>query len=130
MIVATVGAQLALLLDAASFAVMSAICLSLPPFRPSGQVTPANAAAGRNWLGLGILLRFPAVLVLTICGFGMLFLDGVATVLYPVYSRTFLHVGAAGTACWSRPLGPGPCSAWSRGSACSAACRRRGGSAP
>lgn len=95
-IVATVGAQLALLLDAASFAVMSAICLSLPSIRPLAQVAPADATAGRNWLGLGILLRFPAVLILSACGFGMLFLDGVATVLYPVYCRTFLHVGASG----------------------------------
>jgi predicted MFS family arabinose efflux permease len=95
-IVATVGAPLALLLDAVSFAVMSAICLALPSLRPSGQVTPADAKARRNWLGLGILLRFPAVLILSGCGFGMLFLDGVATVLYPVYCRTFLHVGPGG----------------------------------
>jgi hypothetical protein len=75
---------------------MSAICLALPSLRPSGQVTPADAKARRNWLGLGILLRFPAVLILSGCGFGMLFLDGVATVLYPVYCRTFLHVGPGG----------------------------------
>jgi MFS family permease len=36
------------------------------------------------------------VLVITACGFGMLVLDGVATVLYPVYARTFLHTGSAG----------------------------------
>ncbi len=46
--------------------------------------------------GPGILLRFPAVLVITACGFGMLVLDGMATVLYPVYARTFLHAGSAG----------------------------------
>jgi hypothetical protein len=112
LIVATVGAPLALLLDAGSFAVMAALCLSLPPsLRPASparaspeQATPARAApeqagpeqAGAGRLGLGILLRFPAVLVLTACGFGMLVLDGVATVLYPVYCRTFLHAGSAG----------------------------------
>lgn len=99
MIVAAVGAGLALLLDAVSFAVMSALCLVLPVFRP---VTPARAARpgprapDRNWLGLAILLRFPAVLLLTACSVGMLCLDGIATVLYPVYCRTFLHVSAAG----------------------------------
>jgi MFS family permease len=106
LIVATVGAPLALLLDAGSFAVMTAICLSLPPFRRPADPAHAETAraepvqappvSGHNRLGLGILLRFPAVLVLTACGFGMLFLDGVATVLYPVYSRTFLHTGSAG----------------------------------
>jgi MFS family permease len=106
LIVATVGAPLALLLDAGSFAVMTALCLSLPSLdRPpeSAQTEPAQTepaqtepepAHGR--LGLGILLRFPAVLVITTCGFGMLFLDGMATVLYPVYARTFLHTGSAG----------------------------------
>ncbi|MFY9929010.1 MAG: MFS transporter [Streptosporangiaceae bacterium] len=98
-IVASVGAPVALVVDAASFAVMSAICLTLPL---SGATEAADPAATpptttrRSWLGLGILLRFPGVLTLTACGFGMLFLDGVATVLYPVYCRTFLHVSASG----------------------------------
>jgi predicted MFS family arabinose efflux permease len=94
LIVATVGAPLALLLDAASFAAMAAICLNLP-FRPPAR-REVPAAGRRSRLGFGLLFRFPAVLVLTACGFGMLFLDGVATVLYPVYCRTFLHVGPAG----------------------------------
>jgi MFS family permease len=101
LIVATVGAPLALLLDAGSFAVMTAICLSLPSLDRPPEPAPAEPAqaepvAGHNRLGLGILLRFPAVLVITACGFGMLFLDGVATVLYPVYARTVLHTGSAG----------------------------------
>jgi len=98
-IVAAVGAGLALLLDAVSFAVMSALCLALPAFRPVSPVRaagPGSRAPDRNWLGLGILLRFPAVLLLTACSVGMLGLDGIATVLYPVYCRTFLHVSAAG----------------------------------
>jgi predicted MFS family arabinose efflux permease len=98
-IVATIGAGLALLLDAVSFAVMSALCLTLPAFRAARTVNsarPGPRAAGRNWLGLGILFRFPAVLLLTACSVGMLCLDGIATVLYPVYCRTFLHVSAAG----------------------------------
>jgi predicted MFS family arabinose efflux permease len=93
--VATVGAGLALVLDAVSFAVMAALCLSLPAFRP-GPPAPVSSGAGRNWLGLGVLFRFPAVVVLTVCSCGMLCLDGVATVLYPVYCRTFLHVSAVG----------------------------------
>jgi MFS family permease len=106
LIVATVGAPLALLLDAGSFAVMTATCMSLPSFRPppeplppeTGRAEPGQAppVSGRAWMGPGILLRFPAVLVITACGFGMLVLDGVATVLYPVYARTFLHTGSAG----------------------------------
>jgi MFS family permease len=102
-IVATIGAPYALVFDAASFAVMSAICLSLPalaaaapellkPPEPPSEEHPMR----RNGLGLGLLLRFPAVLVLSLCSFGMLFLDGIATVLYPVYSRSFLHTGPAG----------------------------------
>jgi predicted MFS family arabinose efflux permease len=101
LIVATVGAPLALLLDAGSFAVMTAICLSLPSLRrpaepAQAEPVPAPPVSGHDRLGLGILFRFPAVLVITACGFGMLFLDGVATVLYPVYCRTFLHTGSAG----------------------------------
>jgi predicted MFS family arabinose efflux permease len=112
-IVASIGAPVALLIDAVSFAVMSAICLTLPlsgpaPAPAGAASTPAastpaasDAHAGasttrRNWLGLGILLRFPGVLTLTACGFGMLFLDGIATVLYPLYCRRFLHVSATG----------------------------------
>jgi predicted MFS family arabinose efflux permease len=109
-IVASVGAPVALVVDAASFAVMSAICLTLPLSGPVPQAAGSAEAADttatpsatpstttrRSWLGLGILLRFPGVLTLTACGFGMLFLDGVATVLYPVYCRTFLHVSASG----------------------------------
>jgi predicted MFS family arabinose efflux permease len=94
LIVATVGAPLALLLDAASFVVMAAICLNLPSRPPARRDVPA--AGRRSRLGFGPLFRYPAVLVLTACGSGMLFLDGVATVLYPVYCRTFLHVGPAG----------------------------------
>jgi hypothetical protein len=101
LIVATVGAPVALVLDAASFAVMTAVCLSLPPLHRAAppvpaQPAPAPAGAGHGRRGLWILFRFPAVLVLTACGFGMLFLDGVATVLYPQYCRTFLHVGPTG----------------------------------
>jgi predicted MFS family arabinose efflux permease len=101
LIVATVGAPLALLLDAGSFAVMTAVCLSQPPPHRKaspeqagpGLAEPARACARR---GPGILFRYPAVLVLTACGFGMLFLDGLATVLYPQYCRTFLHAGPTG----------------------------------
>ena len=93
-IVVAAGAGFALLLDAVSFAVMSALCLSLPVRQARESLV--RQAPHRNRLGLGILLRFPAVLVLTACGTGLLCLDGVATVLYPVYCRTFLHVTAAG----------------------------------
>lgn len=106
LVVATVGAPLALVLDAGSFAVMTAICLSLPPLRRKtapGQAGPelaqpaqAQPAQARYRRGSWILFRFPAVLVLTACGFGMLFLDGVATVLYPQYCRTLLHAGPTG----------------------------------
>jgi predicted MFS family arabinose efflux permease len=96
-IVATIGAPYALVFDAASFAVMSAICLSLPTLAAAAPEPPSDEhPMRRNGLGLGLLLRFPAVLVLSLCSFGMLFLDGIATVLYPVYSRSFLHAGPAG----------------------------------
>jgi predicted MFS family arabinose efflux permease len=96
-IVATIGAPYALGCDAASFAVMSAICLALPALAPASPDAPADSGRGRrNWLGLGLLFRFPAVLVLSVCSFGMLLGDGIATVLYPVFSRSFLHAGATG----------------------------------
>jgi predicted MFS family arabinose efflux permease len=96
-IVATLGAPFALVCDAVSFAVMSVICVGLPALGPASRDATGKAdPARRNVLGLTILFRFPAVLVLSFCGFGMLFLDGVATVLYPVYCRSFLHAGAAG----------------------------------
>ena len=56
LIVATVGAPLALLLDAGSFAVMTAVCLSLPPLHRKAspgqadrdQAEPARARARRE----------------------------------------------------------------------------------
>jgi hypothetical protein len=74
---------------------MSALCLRLPAFRPARTVEPSPRPARRH-AGLGILLRYPAAAVLTVCSVGLLALDGMATVLYPVYCRTFLHVGAVG----------------------------------
>ncbi len=94
-IIATLGAGYALVLDAASFAVMSALCLRLPAFRPVRTVEPSPPQARRR-AGLGILFRYPAAAVLTVCSVGLLGLDGMATVLYPVYCRTFLHVSAVG----------------------------------
>lgn len=93
-IVATAGAGFALLLDTASFAMMAAVCLSLPAFRPVRAAVPDPRT--KNQSGLALLFRIPAVLVLTVCSVGLLCLDGMATVLYPVYCRTFLHTTAAG----------------------------------
>ncbi len=97
LIVATIGAPYALVFDAASFAGMAAICLSLTSLGPPAPKEPGgHRPARRGRPGLGLLARFPAVLVLAVCSFGVLFLDGVATVLYPVYSRSFLHAGPTG----------------------------------
>jgi predicted MFS family arabinose efflux permease len=93
LIVATIGAPFALGFDAVSFTVMAVICLGLPSSGPVSRASPAQAGLRRSRLSLR---SFPAVLVLSCCGFGMLFLDGVATVLYPEYCRSFLHAGAAG----------------------------------
>jgi MFS family permease len=95
LIIASLGTGYALVLDAASFAVMSAICLRLPAFRPVRTVEPGSRSVRRHG-GLGILLRYPAAAVLTVCSVGLLALDGMTTVLYPVYCRTFLHVSAVG----------------------------------
>jgi MFS family permease len=137
-IVSTIGAPYALVFDAASFAVMSALCLSLPALALAAPVPPGGAGpaaperpgdAGpvrRNWPGLGLLFRFPAVLVLSVCSFGMLFLDGIATVLYPVYrAGASCTPGRPATASWCRPREPVPCSAWSPGRPWPAACRPR-----
>ena len=101
LIVATIGAPFALLFDAVSFAVMAVICLGLPSAGPVSRASPARAGRRRNRLSLR---SFPAVLVLSFCGFGLLRLApdlAVAVVLlglaafawgpYYVFERTLVQ---------------------------------------
>jgi predicted MFS family arabinose efflux permease len=102
LLVAWTGAPTALLVDALSFAAMSAVCFGLPALGPAQR----SAERRRTWLGSGLLFRLPAVLVLTATSIGFLVLLGMIEVLLPVLSRgdlaggprTYgLLVGAMGT---------------------------------
>ncbi|WP_169514627.1 MFS transporter [Actinokineospora enzanensis] len=83
-IVAWTGPTAALVVDAVSFAVMSAICFRLPEFH-------VDRAPRR--LGFGALGKLPTVVVLTLTTVGFLFLQGMAEVFYPVFSRDGLGAG-------------------------------------
>jgi predicted MFS family arabinose efflux permease len=96
LLVAHAGAGYALLLDAVSFGAMALICLRLPPLHRRQETSVEAGAPRRNWLGVRILFRIPVVLILSLCSLGVLFLGGATEVLYPVYSRIFLEMDAAG----------------------------------
>ncbi len=85
-LVGSTGVGTALLVDAASFAVMSLLSLRLPDVR-------ATAAPGRR-PAFAALARFPAAVVLTACATGFLFLSGATDLLYPVHARNVLHDSA------------------------------------
>ncbi|PPK65588.1 MFS transporter [Actinokineospora auranticolor] len=97
LLVAWIGAPTALVVDALSFGLMSALCFGLPE-----NARGADAADGDSrgllgkWLGVGALVRLPAVLVLTASTVGFLFLQGMSEVFFPVYSRTGLTAGPGG----------------------------------
>jgi predicted MFS family arabinose efflux permease len=92
LLVAWTGAPTALLVDALSFAAMSAICFGLPTLGRFER----SAERRRTWLGSGLLFRLPAVLALTATTVGFLFLQGMLEVLLPVLSRGDL-AGGPGT---------------------------------
>jgi len=102
LIVASLGVGFALGIDAASFVVMAIIMLRLPELAPLetevGRVDMASAPPPRfrRLPALGVLLEYPAVLLLTAASVLVLFLGGVTEVLLPVLSRQALHVSAAG----------------------------------
>lgn len=93
-LIVAIGAPSTLLVDAASFAVMSLLCVTLP-YVPIAARQPSERPGGfaRNWLGFGALFRFPAVLVLTVTTVGFLFLGGITEVFYPVFVRESLNAG-------------------------------------
>ncbi|MFB9690287.1 MFS transporter [Amycolatopsis plumensis] len=87
-LVAVATAPLALVVDAASFFVMSALCFTLPTIEPA----PADGTRP----GFGAILRLPVVLWTSVATCGFLFLGGMTEVLYPVLSREVLHTGPIG----------------------------------
>ena len=86
-LVGTFGIGAALLVDAASFVVMSLLSFRLPDLR-------VTAATERARPAFAVLARCPAALVLTLCATGFLFLSGMTDLVYPVYAREVLHDGA------------------------------------
>jgi predicted MFS family arabinose efflux permease len=87
-LVAAATAPVALVADAASFFVMSALCFALP------VIAPAPADGTRP--GFGAILRLPVVFWTSVATCGFLFLGGMTEVLYPVLSREVLHTGPVG----------------------------------
>jgi len=87
-LVAVVTAPVALIADAVSFFVMSALCFALP------RIEPVRTGGTRP--GFGAILRLPAVLWTSVATCGFLFLGGMTEVLYPVLSKEVLHTGPAG----------------------------------
>ncbi|MFS8097257.1 MFS transporter [Lentzea alba] len=85
-LVGTAGVDAALLVDAASFAVMSWLCFRLPDLRVPARPERRPAFA--------LLARYRPAVVLTLCAMGFLFLSGATDLLYPVYARNVLHDGA------------------------------------
>jgi MFS family permease len=76
---------------------MAMICLTLPRFATSTRSDRRTSEEPRSGpLGLAVLLRFPAVAVLSLLTLGVLLAFGAAEVLYAVYSRTALTAGASG----------------------------------
>jgi hypothetical protein len=87
-LVAAATAPVALVADAASFFVMSALCFALP------VIAPAPADGTRP--GFGAILRLPVVFWTSVATCGFLFLGGMTEVRYPVLSREVLHTGPVG----------------------------------
>ncbi|WP_410567442.1 MFS transporter [Amycolatopsis sp. cmx-4-61] len=87
-LVAVATAPVALVVDAVSFFVMSALCFTLPTLEP----VPADGTRP----GFGAILRLPVVLWTSVATCGFLFLGGMSEVLYPVLSREVLHTGPVG----------------------------------
>jgi predicted MFS family arabinose efflux permease len=87
-LVAVATAPVALVADAASFFVMSALCFALPDVE--------RVPADRRRPGFDAILRLPAVLWTSVATCGFLFLGGMTEVLYPVLSKDVLHSNAVG----------------------------------
>ncbi|MDX8053680.1 MFS transporter [Lentzea sp. BCCO 10_0798] len=86
-LVGTAGVSTALVVDAASFAIMSWFSFRLPDLR-----APAREERGRP--AFVVLARHPTALLLTACAAGFLFLSGATDLLYPVYALKVLHDSA------------------------------------
>lgn len=87
LLVGTTGIGAALLVDAASFAVMSLLSFRLPNL-------PLPSRPERSRPAFAVLARYPAAVVLTFCATGFLFLSGATDLLYPVYALNVLRDGA------------------------------------
>jgi predicted MFS family arabinose efflux permease len=91
--VAVVGGPTVLLIDAASFLVMTAVLWGLPD-------TPAPPPRARNsprsWLGFGTLLRHPNIRVVTLMSAVFFLAYWPTEPALPLYSRVTLQAGAGG----------------------------------
>lgn len=106
LLVGWTGIPISLTIDALSFVIMSVICIGLPVIDIR---SPADEPAGRvsGWLDSRALLRLPAVLLLTCCTLGFLFLQGMLEVFYPVFSRDALDAGPGGYGAIAGAMGAG-----------------------
>ena len=93
-VVATVGGLWALFVDAASFALMGALVLTLPNI-PRRRQASRDHRDGR-WLGFGVLFALKDVRALTLLALVFFLSYGPLEAALPVYSQRVLHAGASG----------------------------------
>jgi MFS family permease len=93
-LVASVGGPVALLVDAASFVIMSVVAFGLPNVQREQR--GALAGTRRAWLGFGPLLRLREVRTMTALSVIFFFAYGPLEPALPIYSRDVLKAGAAG----------------------------------
>ncbi|MGN6032780.1 MAG: MFS transporter [Thermomicrobiales bacterium] len=88
-----------MLIDAAAFLLMAAVCRALPDITRVREVPAASQEGLRSpwWtFGFGTLLQFPSVLMITLLSFVFYFSYGPLEPALPIYARDVLHTGSAG----------------------------------
>lgn len=101
LLIAVWSAPMVMLLDAAAFLLMAAVCWALPDITRNHHIrTDATIGIqGRSpwWtFGFGSLRQFPSVLVITLLSFVFYFSSGPLEPALPVYARDVLGSGSAG----------------------------------
>ena len=94
------GGPVIILIDAAAFLIMAAVCWTLPDITRAGKHIAASASeegSGSWWtFGLGTLLQFPSVVTITLLSFVFNVSYGPLEPALPIYARDVLHTGSSG----------------------------------
>ena len=110
MVLATLGAPAALLIDGISFLVMSAVLLFVrfpPNLLASAGGTTARVLARELVAGLGYLRGAREILMMTVVVFGINLVLSPANVIFPVFSEQVLGAGVKGFGMLASALGIG-----------------------